>query len=233
MCSDAFLRSPHLQMPEPRQQPRSDPRWVEARFDRIADHYWFFEKLFMVPKRARTRAVELLQLIPGDRVLSVGCGRGPELVRLSRAVGVNGNVVGVDFSARMLDGAYAQVLRNDLSNVLLVRSDIHRYTAKEPFDAILFSLSLTCFGDAEAVLRHVWDSLKPGGRLVVMDAQIPPKFARYAKPAMPLIRRFMEATVLGDPDMRPMDEMRMLGQPLQVEFMRSGAYFLASLKKPE
>ena len=48
---------------------------------------------------------------------------------------------------------------------------------------------------------------------------------------MPLIRQFLEATVLGDPDMRPIEAMELLAK-VEVEFFRGGSYFVARLIKP-
>ncbi len=206
---------------------------MAQRFDRIASSYWLFEKLFMVPKRARTRAVELLHLEIGDRVLSVGCGHGPDLPDLSKAVGPAGLVVGVDLSSGMLQGSRSRIMKAKLTNVELVHCDVQRYTSAHPFDAVLFPFSLTSTGDPATVLHHVWTLLAPGGRSVVLDAQIPPRLEGLIRPVMPLLRRFMEATVLGDPDMRPIEELGKLGSKVDVEWMRGGTYFLATLIKPE
>ena len=86
-------------------QRRLNSKWVEARFDRIAGSYWIFERLFLLPPTARQRAVNLLQLQPGERALSVGCGQGKALKSLSRGVQAYGNVVGVDLSTEMLKHA--------------------------------------------------------------------------------------------------------------------------------
>ena len=214
-----------------RPQPRMDPRWVEARFDRIASTYPLFERLFLLPPRSRTRAVEQLQLHAGDRVLSIGCGRGPMLPQLSKAVGVNGRVVGIDLSRRMLDVAELCIQKQQLRNVDLLHADLFNYATVDRFDAILFGFSLTSFGDPHAALGHAWQLLAPGGRLVVLDGQLPPNLRWMTRPMMPLIRRFLDATVLGDPDMRPMEAMGQLA-PVDVEFFRSEAYFVAQLRKP-
>jgi len=46
-----------------------------------------------------------------------------------------------------------------------------------------------------------------------------------------LIRSFMERTVVGDPDMEPLAELKKLGSPVQVEYMRGGAHFIAQIEK--
>jgi len=220
-------------LPAPVPQRRLDSKWVEARFDRIAGSYWVFEMLFLLPPKARQRSVDLLQLQPGERALSVGCGQGKALKALSRGVQASGNVVGVDLSAEMLKSAYAQVIEHSLANVLLVKKDFLIYETDHKFNAVLFSLSLTSFGEPSKALQHAWDLLLPGGRLVVLDAQLPPKLDRLTKPVLHIIRKFLEATVLGDPDMRTLAELEQLAPIVKLEYFRKGTYFVALLKKPE
>jgi len=212
---------------------RSDPKRVAARFDRIAGVYPFFEWLFMVPRHLRPLSVERLHLTRGERVISVGCGQGASLPLLSRAVGRNGQVIGVDLSSRMLERAYERIQRFEINNVSIIQQDILTYRAPAPYDAVLFSFSLSSFGDPHAVLFHMWEQLRPGGRLVVLDGQLPPFVHRWLlKPLLPLIRGFLETTVLGDPDMLMIDALHTLGAEVHVERSRWGTYFVASLTKP-
>ena len=57
-----------------------------------------FDPFFIKP--VRQKAVELLDLKEGDRVLDVGCGPGGSFPYLVRAVGKSGQVVGVEISPR-------------------------------------------------------------------------------------------------------------------------------------
>lgn len=224
------MRSAPVPLPTPAR--RLDPGWVGSRFDRIADIYRVFEVLYMVPSRIRPLSVDRLALLPGERAISVGCGQGRSLPMMAKAVGPTGHVTGIDLSARMLAHAYDRILEESLHNVSIIKGDIRSYRASVPLDAALFSFSLTTLGDPEAVLEHVWAQLRPGGRLVVADAQLPPRLAPVLKPVLPLIRRFQEATVLGDPDMRPLQLLQQLGPPVQVEELRGRSYFIASVTKP-
>lgn len=216
---------------KPSTGPRIDPNWVEARFDRIAGSYRLFERLFLVPRAARKQAVGKLCLRSGDLVLTVGCGRFQELVEIAQLVGPKGHVVGIDLSEKMLEGAFAKKTELQLMNAELIQANIFNYTSEHSFNAIYFPYSLTSFGQPLGVLEHVWDLLEPGGRLVVLDAQIPKRIRPWVRPIMPLIRSFMERTVLGDPDMEPMLELKKLGSPVQVEYMRWGAHFIAHIEK--
>src|SRR4030095_10850428 len=82
-----------------------DPSFIRHRYNRIASFFPFFEWLFLLPPGIRKKAVERLQLLPGNRVLEIGCGTGRNLKLLRQAVGPEGHVYGVDSSEGMLHTA--------------------------------------------------------------------------------------------------------------------------------
>ena len=55
--------------------------------------------------RWRERAADEARVGPGDRVLDVATGTGDLALELARRVGPGGEVIGADFSERMLDRA--------------------------------------------------------------------------------------------------------------------------------
>ena len=85
-------------------------------------HFPDFDFSFIKP--VRQRAVELLNLKPGDRVLDVGCGPGGSFPFLVPAVGSSGKVVGVEISPEVsfnarnvlqeIDGKMLKLLRRRL-----------------------------------------------------------------------------------------------------------------------
>src|SRR5881397_1912229 len=80
-----------------------------------------FDPSFIKP--VRRKAVELLHLKEGDRVLDVGCGPGGSLPYLVRAVGPSGEVVGVEISPEVTINARRRVEKNRWSNVQVVQAD--------------------------------------------------------------------------------------------------------------
>lgn len=211
---------------------RSDTRWVAARFDRIAPFYDLFPWLMCVPRHAHKLAVEQLDLAEGHRVLYVGCGKGPQLRPISEQVGKQGHVTGLDLSGRMLAKARQKVSKWQLNNVELIQEDLLNYQHSDPFDAILFEFSLSSFGDADAALAHAWRMLASGGRLVILDAQLPPGMRWFTRPLMPVIRWFLETTVLGDPDMEIQQALETLQRPVSTVYMLRRTYFVARVLKP-
>ena len=86
------------------------PNEVVARtYDRLAAPYdWMVSPL---SAGTRERALDLLDLSPGDRVLEVGSGPGHALVALGRRVDHRGHVLGLDAAPRMHERALPRLER--------------------------------------------------------------------------------------------------------------------------
>lgn len=151
-----------------------DVPFVRRRYNRLAKFFVFFEWLFMLPPRLRSRAVGRMEVRPGSRVLEVGCGTGRNLGPLLRAVGPEGRVYGVDLSEGMLAEARELCDRAGWRNVTLLRADAAEYELPEAVDGVIFSLSYAVIPHHREAIRHAWEQLRPGGYLVIMDAKLPP-----------------------------------------------------------
>ncbi len=116
-----------------------------------------------------TRAVERLALEPGDRVLDVPCGAGPSVLAAADAVGPGGYVLGVNFAQQMLDIAKEKVAARGLHNVNLRIGDMTALDVPpRSFDAVISVLGVFFADDMPAVVRSLWNLVRPdGGRLVM------------------------------------------------------------------
>ena len=151
-----------------------DRAFVARRYDHLARLITLFEWLLFVPGKFREQAVATLDLRPGDRVLEIGCGTGRNLPALRAAVGDTGHVYGIDLSVGMLTRARGLVDRHRWRNVTLVHGDAVDYQAPEPLDGVLFGFSYSTMPHHHAVLLQALAQLRPGGRVCVMDATLPP-----------------------------------------------------------
>src|SRR5215831_6192633 len=81
-------------------------------------------------------AMDRLGLLPGQRVLDVGCGLGRTTLALAARVGPGGEVVGVDISAQMLARGRDRAARLGAENVEFVHADaqVHDF-GQARFDA--------------------------------------------------------------------------------------------------
>ena len=119
-------------------------------------------------------------------VLNVPCGTGQSFELLQHRLRETGRVAGVDVSPGMLDKADAKVRAHGWANVDLVREDVTVLDAEwaashgvtEGYDAVLCDLGLSGFPAWQRVTDQLVTTLKPGGRLVVMDWFIPRRSLR-------------------------------------------------------
>jgi len=200
------------------------PRLVAQRYDRLSRLIPLFDYLFFQPPGFRSKAADRLQLRPGHRVLEIGCGTGRNLAFLSRAVGPHGRVYGVDLSPGMLAKARELCARNDWRNVELSESDAAQYRAPVPLDGVMFGLSYNTMPHHLTVLREAWDQLRPGGRLVIMDAKLPDGLG--GRLVLPFGLWLMRHTMLGNPLIKPWEDLARLAGRIEMEQFMFGSWYI-------
>ena len=207
-----------------------DTQFVRQRYNLLAALYPVFEWVFWLPRGIRAKAVSRLDLRPGDRVLEVGCGTGRNLALLVRAVGPEGRVYGVDLSEGMLAGARKLCSRRGWRKVTLIHRDASDYNLPEAVDGALFSLSYCTMPRRRDVLRHAWNQLHPGGHLLIMDAKRAPGLA--GRVFTPVAAWASRLTVLGNPEVRPWEDLHELAGMTEMEEFSLGTYFICRATKP-
>lgn len=152
---------------------------VQAMFDRIAGLYDRMNTVMTagLHHRWRRRAAGLAALTPGARALDVATGTGDLAIELARWVAPGGEVVGSDFSARMLELARAKAggsaspdrapVRFEAGNALSLP-----YRDGE-FDAATVGFGARNFSDLGRGLREMARVVRPGGRVVVLEITTP------------------------------------------------------------
>lgn len=142
---------------------------VAATYDRIAPLYDVVVAPFA--GGTRRRALDLLAVGDGDRVLEVGCGPGHALVPLARSLDASGRVVGLDAAPGMVARASDRADRSGVGDRIdTVLGDARALpVAEDAVDAVFVEDTLELFSPAEAdgVLRECARVLDPDGRLVV------------------------------------------------------------------
>ena len=148
----------------------------------------------------RKRALEVLALQPGEKVLIVGIGTGADLPFLPEGV----EATGIDLSPDMLAKARLK-LPACRATVNLIQGDAQVLLVPEnSCDAAILNLILSVVPDGRACLQAALRALKPGGRLVIFD-KFQPDDAKISP-----IRRFMNlfSTLFGTDITRRFGEIR-------------------------
>ena len=202
---------------------------IRRRYNLLAPIYPIFDWVFWLPRGICARAVERMELGPGHRVIEVGCGRGRNLSAIRKAIGAEGHLYGIDLSEGMLARARGLCTRQGWRNVTLVNGNAGEYEPPELVDAALFSLCYEVIPNDREVLRHVWEWLLPGGRVVIVGARSHPGI--LGKVFGPIGALASRATVLGNPYKRPWEDLEGLTPDVETEFFLGGSYYICRGRK--
>jgi len=134
--------------------PAEDDRlaWQAARFDPLT------EKFF---RAAGVRT--------GQRILELGSGAGHVAMLVSRIVGPNGEVVGVERDAGSIARARVRVADAGLRNVSFTQSDVNDIPRGDPFDAAVGRFILMFLEDPVPVVRSLSRLVRPGGVIAFQE----------------------------------------------------------------
>jgi demethylmenaquinone methyltransferase/2-methoxy-6-polyprenyl-1,4-benzoquinol methylase len=164
-------------MASTRQGALDEPQ-VRAMFDRIAGLYDRMNTVMTagLHHEWRRRATDLAELRPGGRALDVATGTGDLAFELASRVGSGGEVVGVDFSERMLELARAKAGQRALGGASVRFETGNALALAYPdgeFDAATVGFGARNFSDLDRGLSEMARVVRPGGRVVVLEITTP------------------------------------------------------------
>lgn len=158
------------------------PSNVKRLFDEISPRYDQFNSVTSFGADGRWRRAALSVLSRGMRVLDIGTGTGDLALAALERVGESGEVVGMDFSAKMLRLAEEKRQTAKIYGPIrwVCASALDLPLSEGAFDAVLSSFVMRNLRhDIRGVLRGVRASLRPGGWISFVD---------LTEPEAPLIR---------------------------------------------
>lgn len=119
------------------------------------------------------------EALKGLHVLDLGCGSGQDAYVLSALVGEHGSITGVDMTPQQLAIAeehrdyHAQAFGYKTSNVRFIEGHLEQLDqlglAPASFDLIVSNCVINLCQDKQAVLKHAYNLLKPGGEMYFSD----------------------------------------------------------------
>jgi ubiquinone/menaquinone biosynthesis C-methylase UbiE len=115
-------------------------------------------------------ALNVLKIPKGASVADIGAGSGYITVRLAARVGPTGRVYANDVQPQMLNILARRLEMSKIANVMLIEGTID--DPKLPPASVDLALMVDVYHELsqpQAVLRHLRESLKPGGRLVLLE----------------------------------------------------------------
>ena len=151
-------------------------------FDAIARRYDFLNHFLSagLDTRWRARAIRDAALPANAHVLDLCTGTADLAIAAAHGV-PSARVVGVDFAGAMLRVGLDKLRARGLSErISLVRGDATRIPVRDGWaDAATIGFGIRNVADPEAALRELARTIKPGGRLVILE---------FGEPRIPGIR---------------------------------------------
>lgn len=150
-----------------------------------AEHW---AQIFDDPKRDAWQkpheVIQALAIKPDAVIADVGSGTGYFSVRFAHMV-PKGRVYGVDTEPDMVKYLAERAKREGLANITSIAGAPDDPRLPEKADLIVFVDVFHHLGDRERYFQKLRDSLKPGGRIAIIDFRMdspdgPPKSARIA-----------------------------------------------------
>jgi ubiquinone/menaquinone biosynthesis C-methylase UbiE len=178
----AFLLAVAVTLSQSREQEKTHADHMEHHFDAKES-----AKSFDDPARDTwqlpDRVIAELNLKRGQVVADIGAGTGYFSVRLAKSEAAP-KVYAVDIEPSMLNYLRERSAKEGLNNVIAVQAAADQANLPEPVDLVLIVDTYHHIGDREAYFRRLTKSIKPGGRVAIIDfkpdsPEGPPKEFRF------------------------------------------------------
>lgn len=159
---------------------------VREMFDNIAPRYDLLNHTLSlsIDRLWRRNVVRIVRRSHPRRILDVATGTGDLAIAMARRIR-DVQVLGVDISERMLDVARHKVEARGLDQrVVLDMGDAeHLGVADASVDVATVAFGVRNFGDLDGGLRELARTIKPGGKVVILE---------FSRPQNPIFRWFYE-----------------------------------------
>lgn len=141
-------------------------RWNRLRYSAYAPVYDLLAAPFVAGRR---RAIDLLQIQSGERVLILGCGTGLDLPWLPS----ESSITAIDLTPAMIRRTAERAKQCGMTVSSAVMNGEQLALPSATYDVVLLHLVLAVVPDPIACAREAARVLRPGGRVSIFDKFLP------------------------------------------------------------
>jgi demethylmenaquinone methyltransferase/2-methoxy-6-polyprenyl-1,4-benzoquinol methylase len=169
-------------------------------FDSVASRYDLMNDLMSggLHRLWKRFTVSQAALKPGNVVLDLAGGTGDLAREFSRRVGKDGHVILADINAAMLRQGRARLVDAGVSgNLSIAQVDAENLPfADRTFDCTSIAFGLRNVTDKDAALRSMYRTLKPGGKVMILEFSEPskaikPAYDLYSFKVLPILGKLI------------------------------------------
>ena len=182
---------------KPYNEEQSKKEQVEQMFDNIAPTYDKLNHIMSlnIDRMWRRRVMRIVRRSKAHKIMDVATGTGDLAIAMAKRVDRT-QILGVDLSEEMLAVARRKVEKQGLEErIMLEKGDAENLTmvTTESIDAATVAFGVRNFENIERGLSEIYRTLKPGGKLVVLEFSMPKKrlvrwvYSQYAHRLLPRI----------------------------------------------
>ncbi len=182
---------------KPYNEEQSKKEQVEQMFDNIAPTYDKLNHIMSlnIDRVWRRRVMRIVRRAKAHKIMDVATGTGDLAIAMAERVDRT-QILGVDLSEEMLAVARRKVEKLGLQErIMLEKGDAENLdmVASESIDAATVAFGVRNFENIERGLSEIYRTLKPGGKLVVLEFSMPKNrlvrwvYSQYAHRLLPRI----------------------------------------------
>lgn len=175
-------------------------RRVRDVFDSVADNYDLMNDAmsFGIHRLWKRFAINMAGLQPGQQVLDLAGGTGDLTRLMSPRVGREGHIILSDINAAMLGNGRERLLDDGIQgNVSFAQVNAEQLPFPDnSFDLVTMAFGLRNVTDKQRALHAIYRTIKPGGRLLVLEfskpvAALKPAYDFYSFNILPKLGRLL------------------------------------------
>ena len=175
-------------------------RRVRDVFNSVADNYDLMNDAmsFGIHRLWKRFAINMAGLKPGQQVLDLAGGTGDLTRLMSPRVGRDGHIILSDINAAMLGNGRERLLDDGIQgNVSFAQANAEQLPFPDnSFDLVTMAFGLRNVTDKQRALDAIYRTVKPGGRLLVLEfskpvAALKPAYDFYSFNILPKLGRLL------------------------------------------